>query len=187
MQYGVNSNIQTQFITSADGSALSAVCFSIPLKATQLFISSTTATYMGLFDGDVDIPTKRFPPPFNIRRYRHRRPVSYSRSIGYKRTTMVCCSRCWTTRFNNFAHGNVKPDYVKIWTIQENSNPIMWSENMAKFSYLWKTTDTGKEMWLPLKKGRTFEKRGMLSFSGKFKLGMLPSGKTGLVKVRRKK
>tara|TARA_R110001599_G_scaffold145813_3_gene328573 strand:+ start:4491 stop:4667 length:177 start_codon:yes stop_codon:yes gene_type:complete len=58
---------------------------------------------------------------------------------------------------------------------------------MAKFSYLWKTTDTGKEMWLPLKKGRTFEKRGMLSFSGKFKLGMLPSGKTGLVKVRRKK
>ena len=63
MQYGVNSNIQTQFITSADGSALSAVCFSIPLKATQLFISSTTATYMGLFDGDVDIPTKRFPIP----------------------------------------------------------------------------------------------------------------------------
>ena len=63
MQYGVNSNIQTQFITSADGSALSAVCFSIPLTAKQLFISSTAPTYMGLFDGDVDIATKRFPLP----------------------------------------------------------------------------------------------------------------------------
>ena len=55
---------------------------------------------------------------------------------------------------------------------------------MAKFSYLWKTTDTGKEMFLPLTKGRTFEKRGMLSFIGKFKMGMLPDGTAGLVKVR---
>ena len=57
---------------------------------------------------------------------------------------------------------------------------------MAKYSYLWETTDKGKEMWLPLKKGRKFEKRGMLKFLGKFKLGMLPSGGTGLIKVKKK-
>ena len=58
---------------------------------------------------------------------------------------------------------------------------------MAKYSYLFKTTDTGKEMFLPLKKGREFEKRGMLKFVGKFKLGMLPSGGTGLIKVDKKR
>jgi len=57
---------------------------------------------------------------------------------------------------------------------------------MAKFTYFWKTTDTGKQMTLPLKKGREYEKRGMLSFVGKFKLGMLPNGSTGFIKVKRK-
>ena len=58
---------------------------------------------------------------------------------------------------------------------------------MTKYSYLFKTTDTGKEMFLPLKKGKEFEKKGMLKFVGKFKMGMLPSGSTGLIKVNSKK
>jgi len=53
---------------------------------------------------------------------------------------------------------------------------------MAKYSYLFKTTD----MFLPLRKGREYEKKGMLKFVGKFKLGMLPSGGTGLIKVKKK-
>ena len=40
---------------------------------------------------------------------------------------------------------------------------------MAKFSYLWKTTDKGKKMWLPLQTGRKYEKKGMVNFVGKYK------------------
>jgi len=57
---------------------------------------------------------------------------------------------------------------------------------MAKYTYFWKTTDTGKRMAVPLKRGREFEKAGMLKFLGKFKLGMLPDGSTGFIKVKKK-
>lgn len=56
---------------------------------------------------------------------------------------------------------------------------------MAKYSYLWKTTDTGKELFLPLGKGRQFEKRGMLSFVGKFQMALV-KGATMLVPVKKK-
>ena len=56
---------------------------------------------------------------------------------------------------------------------------------MAKFTYFWKTTDTGKQMSLPLRKGREFEKRGMVSFVGKFKFGMLKDGSAGFIKVKK--
>ncbi len=55
---------------------------------------------------------------------------------------------------------------------------------MAKYSYLFKTTDKGKTMFLPKMKGMSFVKRGMLTFEGKFKLGRLPDGSTGLKKVK---
>ena len=55
---------------------------------------------------------------------------------------------------------------------------------MAKFSYLFKTTDTGKTMILPKMKGMKFVKKGMLTFEGKFKMGMLEDGSTGLKKVK---
>jgi len=55
---------------------------------------------------------------------------------------------------------------------------------MAKFSYLWKTTDTGKTMWLPLQTGRKFQKKGWLSFEGQFKIGRDKKGGTILRKVK---
>ena len=56
---------------------------------------------------------------------------------------------------------------------------------MAKFSYSFKTTDTGKQMFLPKMKGMSFVKRGMLTYEGKYKMGLLPSGGTGLIKVKK--
>ena len=55
---------------------------------------------------------------------------------------------------------------------------------MAKFSYLWKTTDKGKEMWLPLQTGRRFQKKGWVTFEGKYKLGWAKGKGTVLKKVK---
>jgi len=53
---------------------------------------------------------------------------------------------------------------------------------MAKYSYLWRTTDKKAPMWLPMKKGKEFEKRGMVEFVGRFKLAGGNSG-TSLVEA----
>ena len=59
---------------------------------------------------------------------------------------------------------------------------------MAKYSYLWRTNDKQqKEIFIPMKLGKKFEKQGMVTFVGKFFLTITKTGETILEKVGGKK
>tara|TARA_R110001606_G_scaffold384189_1_gene546915 strand:- start:1304 stop:1477 length:174 start_codon:yes stop_codon:yes gene_type:complete len=57
---------------------------------------------------------------------------------------------------------------------------------MAKYSYLFRNKKNNKTAFFPKMVGMKGVSKGILKFEGKFKLGMLPSGGTGLIRVDKK-